>query len=80
MNCPKCGAPMQKGVMYSGKYPYWTRQENLPVFRTPKDAVILRPLGDTSNGSFSAFPFHQYPDICLCRACGLAVIPYQVSE
>ena len=47
MNCPKCGKPMESGTMYADKYPYWTQQKNLPVFRTPKDKVILRPLGDT---------------------------------
>ena len=36
MNCPKCGKPMESGTMYADKYPYWTQQKNLPVFRTPK--------------------------------------------
>ena len=55
--------------MYADKYPYWTQQKNLPVFRTPKDKVMLRPLGDTSSGNFS-FPFHDYP-----APAGLSVFP-----
>ena len=27
---------MESGTMYADKYPYWTQQKNLPVFRTPK--------------------------------------------
>ena len=77
MNCPKCGKPMESGTMYADKYSYWTQQKNLPVFRTPKDKVILRPLGDTSSGNFS-FPFHDYPDTMLCRACGIVCFPYQL--
>ena len=77
MHCPNCGKPMESGTMYADKYPYWTQQKNLPVFRTPKDKVMLRPLGDTSSGNFS-FPFHDYPDAMLCRACGIVCFPYQL--
>ena len=79
MNCPQCGTEMESGTLYADKYPYWTQSDKLPVFHLPKDRVILRPVGDTSTGSFS-FPFHDYPGVCLCRACGLAVIPYQKPD
>ena len=79
MDCPKCGTPMEQGIIYTEKYPYFTKQEAYPVFRAPKDRVILRPLGDTSTGNFS-FPFHDYSGACLCRTCGLAVIPFQKNE
>ena len=44
MNCPKCGKPMESGTMYADKYPYWTQQKNLPVFRTPK-TMLCRACG-----------------------------------
>ncbi|MEA4932469.1 MAG: PF20097 family protein [Lawsonibacter sp.] len=79
MNCPNCGKEMASGTMYADKYPYWTQQKNLPVFRTPKDMVMLRPLGDTSTETLS-FPFHDYPNTMLCRGCGIVVFPYQIKE
>ena len=77
MNCPKCGKPMESGTMYAGKYPLWTQRKKPPLFRAPKDRVILRPLGDTSVGDF-AFPFHNYPDTMLCRACNIACFSFQL--
>ena len=79
MNCPKCGKPMESGTMYAGKYPLWTQRKKPPLFRAPKDRVILRPLGDTSVGDF-AFPFHNYPDTMLCRACNIACFSFQLPS
>lgn len=75
MTCPVCGAEMESGTMYTEKYPYWTQQENLPVLRTPKDMVRFRPVGDDSAGGF-AFPFHDYPETMLCKACKTVVFRY----
>ena len=76
MNCPKCGAPMEKGTMYCTKIPCWTQSDKLPIFRPPKDAVMLRPLGDTSTSN--AVPLSGYSGVCLCRACGIVCFPYQL--
>lgn len=76
MNCPKCGKEMESGTMYTGKYPYWTQQEKPPVFRAPKDMVLLREPGDDSTGRFDELPFHGFPETMLCRICKVVVFPY----
>lgn len=76
MKCPECGKEMESGTMYTGKYPYWTQQENTPVFRTPKDMVLLREQGDDSTGHFDGFPFHEFPETMVCRTCKIVVFQY----
>ena len=76
MNCPKCGREMEPGIMYTEKYGYWTQQEKLPVFRAPKDRVLLRAPGDDSASGFDIFPFRDFPGTMLCRACKIAVFEY----
>lgn len=76
MKCPKCGKEMESGTMYVEKYAYWTQQEKPPVFRSPKDRVLLREPGDDSTDRLDEFPFHGFPGTMLCRTCKITVFQY----
>ena len=74
MECPRCGREMEEGYLCTEKYALWTR-EGTPIFRTPKDAVRLRPPGDDNESGFT-FPLHEIPHTMLCRACKIVIVPY----
>lgn len=69
---------MERGFLHTQKYPSWTGQEQLPIFRKPKDLVTLCPPDDEAVSLLTRDPLPEYPDTMLCRACGLAVFPCKI--
>ena len=80
MKCPNCGNEMETGVLRTDKYPCWTQQKELPIFRKPKDLVTLRPVDDEAVSLLTRDPFPEYPEAMLCRGCGLAAFPCKVMK
>ena len=65
MNCPKCGKPMEEGVLSSASPVFWSIQvTGLPLPTQKGDVLLGKALGLLR------------PKACLCRACRKVVVHY----
>ncbi len=69
MNCPNCGKEMETGVIYSSCCPEWTT-----------GGLRLRPAGNPFLSLQSFVSGYEYPGSALCRACGIALFPFEPKE
>ena len=65
MNCPKCGKPMEEGVLSSASPVFWSTQvTGLPLPTQKGDVLLGKALGLLR------------PKACLCRTCRKVVVDY----